>query len=107
VGESSDGSMGGMGGGAGLGDGEEELGSSKYSRGRHLDNEIDSDSLPSVRSVYEDATDADGNKVDMLSPTRGVRPGDDEEDERGKRSSYLKEEEFWNTAQRIVPPVIQ
>ncbi|HTJ68066.1 MAG TPA: WXG100 family type VII secretion target [Actinospica sp.] len=101
----------GMGrGGAGMGGDEEDLGSSRYSRGRYLgvEDEEDSRSMSPVRSVYEDATDADGNKVNMMGPgRRGMADGDDEEDERGKRASYLKEDEFWNNAQRIVPPVIQ
>jgi len=101
---------GGMGGGAGgLGAGEEDLGSSRYSRGRYFDTEEnDSPALSRVRSVYEDATDAAGNKLNMMAPERpGTAQGDDEEDERGKRPSYLKEDEFWNTARRIVPPVIE
>jgi uncharacterized protein YukE len=101
----------GMGrGGAGMGGDEEDLGSSRYSRGRYLgvDEEVEPRSAAPVRSVYEDATDADGNKVNMMgSGRRGTAQGDDEEDERRKRPSYLKEDEFWNDAQRIVPPVIQ
>ena len=103
------GSMGrGMGGG-GLGSGDEELASSKYSRGRYIGatEEDDNPSLSPVRSAFEDATDADGNKVDMMGSGRSGASGDDEEDERGKRPSYLKEDEFWKNAQRIVPPVIQ
>ena len=113
-GESSENGMGGsmgrgMGGSGGAG--EEELGSSKYTRGRYL-GEMEEDDSPSsasaVRSAYEDATDADGNKVNMMgSGRRGTAQADDEEDERGKRPSYLKEDEFWSNAQRIVPPVIQ
>jgi uncharacterized protein YukE len=103
------GSMGrGMGGGSGAG--EEDLGSSKYSRGRFIGQteEDDSSSLSPVRSVFEDATDADGNKVNMMaSGRRGATPEDDEEDERNKRPAYLKEDEFWKNAERIVPPVIQ
>jgi hypothetical protein len=102
------GSMGrGMGGGFGSGD--EELASSKYSRGRYIGTteEDDSPSLSPVRSAFEDATDADGNKVDMMGSGRSGASGEDEEDERGKRPSYLKEDEFWKNAQRIVPPVIQ
>ncbi len=97
-------------GGAGMGGDEEDLGSSRYSRGRYLgvDEEDNVRSSSPVRSVYEDATDADGNKVNMMgSGRRGSAQGDDEEDERRKRPSYLKEDEFWNDAQRIVPPVIQ
>jgi uncharacterized protein YukE len=101
----------GMGrGGAGMGGDEEDLGSSRYSRGRYLGVEEEDNvrSSSPVRSVYDDATDADGNKVNMMgSGRRGTAQGDDEEDERRKRPSYLKEDEFWNDAQRIVPPVIQ
>lgn len=67
----------GMGGGmgrgmGGAGGGEEELGSSKYSRGRFIGQmeEDDSSSLPPVRSAFEGATDADGNKVDMMGSGR-------------------------------------
>ena len=98
---------GGMGRGMGAGSEDEDLGSSRYSRGRFFDEENDDSSQSPVRSVYEDATDAAGNKVNMMAPGhRGVRE-DDEEDEREKRPSYLKEDEFWKNAQRIVPPVIQ
>lgn len=101
----------GMGrGGAGMGGDEEDLGSSRYSRGRYLgvEDEEGNRSTSPVRSVYDEATDADGNKVNMMgSGRRGTAQGDDEEDERRKRPSYLKEDEFWNDAQRIVPPVIQ
>jgi hypothetical protein len=58
--------------------------------------------------VYEDATDAQGNKLNLLTPAR--RSGsqvEDDEDERGKRSPHLKEDESWDSAQRIVPPVIR
>jgi hypothetical protein len=99
----------GRGMGGGLGSGDEELASSKYSRGRYIGvtEEDDNPSLSPVRSAFEDATDADGNKVDMMGSGRSGASGDDEEDERGKRPSYLKEDEFWKNAQRIVPPVIQ
>ena len=109
--ESENGMGRGMGrGGAGMGGDEEDLGSSRYSRGRYLgvNEEDDVRSSSPIRSVYDDATDADGNKVNMMgSGRRGSTQSDDEEDERGKRASYLKEDEFWNDAQRIVPPVIQ
>jgi uncharacterized protein YukE len=99
---------GGMGRGMGMGSEDEELGSSRYSRGRFFEEEDDdSSSLSPVRSVYENATDAEGNKVNMMAPGRRGVQEDDEEDERGKRLSYLKEDEFWKNAQRIVPPVIQ
>ena len=103
----------GMGGGMGRGMGgmggeDEELGPSRYSRGRFFDEEDDdSGSSSPVRSVYENATDADGNRVNMMGPGRRGVQDEDEEDERGKRPSYLKEDEFWKNAQRIVPPVIQ
>ena len=109
AGETSETGMGGgMGRGMGMGADEEELGSSRYSRGRFFDEEDDdSSSLSPVRSVYEDATDADGNKVNMMGPGRRGVQDEDEEDEPGKRPSYLKEDDFWKNAQRIVPPVIQ
>lgn len=100
----------GRGGGRSGGSSEEELGSSKYTRGRYIGATEDGErsSTSPVRSVYEDATDADGNRVNMTGAgRRGLASADDEEDERGKRPSYLKEDEFWNNAQRIVPPVIQ
>lgn len=111
-GEGSESGMGGSTGRGmgGAGAGEEDLGSSKYTRGRYIGamEEDEGRSLSPVRSVYESATDADGNKVNMMgSGRRGATPQDDEEDERNKRPSYLKEDEFWNNAQRIVPPVIQ
>ena len=107
-GETSETGMGGgMGRGMGMGAEDEELGSSRYSRGRFFDEEDDDSSLSPVRSVYEDATDADGNRVNMMAPGRRGVPEDDEEDERQKRPAYLKEDEFWKNAQRIVPPVIQ
>ena len=110
AGETSETGMGagGMGRGMGMGADDEDLGSSRYSRGRFFDEEDDdSSSLSPVRSVYEDATDADGNKVNMMGPGRRGVQDEDEEDEPGKRPSYLKEDEFWKNAQRIVPPVIQ
>lgn len=108
--ESTAGGSMGRGGARGAGSSEEDLGSSKYTRGRYLGatDEGERSTKSPVRSVYEDATDADGNKVNMTGAgRRGTAPTDDEEDERGKRPSYLKEDEFWNNAQRIVPPVIQ
>jgi uncharacterized protein YukE len=102
------GMAGGMGRGMGMGADDEELGPSRYSRGRFFDEEDNDDGSSSpVRSVYENATDADGNRVNMMGPGRRGVQEDDEEDERGKRPSYLKEDEFWKNAQRIVPPVIQ
>lgn len=92
------------------GSGGEELGPSRYSRGQFLGgDEIDDpgqDLNGRVRSVYEGATDAQGNPLEMMGP--GRRNGErDEDEERGKRPAYLREEEFWNSAQRIVPPVIE
>jgi len=113
-GETSETSMGGGGMGRGMGrgmggmdSGDEELGSSRYSRSRFFDEEDDGSGLSPVRSAYEGATDADGNKVNMMAPGRRGAQEDDEEDEREKRPPYLKEDEFWKNAQRIVPPVIQ
>jgi len=123
----------GGGGGRGGGSAEEELGSSKYSRGRFFDGEepgsgrdewvqpaVGGDESLLVKgggrgsgtgrvtSAYEGATDADGNPLHML---RGVsRPGgnSDEEDERGERPGYLKEDpEWWQSAQRVAPPVVE
>lgn len=108
--ESGAGGSMGRGGARGGGSSEEDLGSSKYTRGRYIGatDEGERSSKSPVRSVYEDATDADGNKVNMTGAgRRGTAPAEDEEDERSKRPSYLKEDEFWNNAQRIVPPVIQ
>lgn len=114
-GEAENPEMMGMGGGRGAGgrggmggEGEEEL-SSKYSRGRYFDGELEESerpSRPSVRSAFENATDGEGNKVNMMGGRRGGA-GEDEEEERGKRPKYLTEDEFWGDAQRVVPPVIQ
>jgi uncharacterized protein YukE len=104
------GAMGGRGGMGGGGSDEELASSSTYSRGRYFDGDPDEDQRPSVssvRSAFEDATDGDGNKVNMMGGRRGSARDEDEEEERGKRPAYLKEDEFWNNAQRIVPPVIQ
>jgi hypothetical protein len=95
----------------GLGAGAQESRSSRYlPPGSYLDpvEEGNSISLAPVRSAFEDATDALGNPVDMMTAGRHSSVQDhDEEDERGKRPPYLKEDAFWNSAQRIVPPVIQ
>jgi hypothetical protein len=128
--------MHGMGGGrrgGGGSAGEEELGSSKYSRGRFFGGEEPgaggeewiqpsiggNESLlvkesgrgagtGRVASAYDGATDADGNPLHMM---RGVgRPGAsrDEDDERGERPDYLKEDpEWWQSAQKVAPPVIE
>lgn len=118
--------------GAGAAAGDEELGPSKYSRGRFFGGDepgavSDIWSQPSiggnesllisngksasatgrVRSAYDGATDAEGNPLHM---TRGVaaRGGHrDEDDERGQRPGYLKEDpEWWQSAQKVAPPVI-
>ncbi len=128
--------MHGMGGGrrgGGGSAGEEELGSSKYSRGRFFGGEEPgaggeewiqpsiggNESLlvkesgrgagtGRVASAYDGATDADGNPLHMM---RGVgRPGAsrDEDDERGERPDYLKEDpEWWQSAQKVAPPVVE
>lgn len=113
-GESSESMMGGAGRGGrggGLGGEEEESStSSKYSRGRFFDGEAEMRERParsSVRSVFENATDGEGNKVDMMGGRRGSMGGEDEEEERAKRPKYLTEDEFWDGAQRVVPPLIQ
>lgn len=108
--ESMTGMRGGRGRGGMGGESEEEGSSSKYSRGRYFDGEGEESERPSrapVRSVFENATDGDGKKVNMMGGRRGGAAGEDEEEEGGKRPSFLTEDEFWNTAQRVVPPVIQ
>lgn len=77
--------------------------------GSYLDpvEEADSAPLSQVRSAFEDATDAWGNPVDMMTAGRRRSVDRDQDDERGKRPKYLKEHEFWNSEQRIVPPVIE
>ena len=105
-------SMGGMRGRGGMGGGsgeDEELSSSKYSRGRYFDDDLEEGarpSRPSVRSAFDDATDSEGNPVNMAGGRRGSA-AEDEEEERGKRPKYLTEDEFWGNSQRVVPPVIQ
>lgn len=108
--ESSETGMSNATGVGGAGAGEENLGSSRYSRGRYFDEVEQDEARPlasSVRSVYEEATDMQGNKLNLLAPGGRGAARDDEQDERGKRPSYVKEDESWNNAQRIVPPVIQ
>jgi hypothetical protein len=120
--------------GGGSGAGEEDLGSSKYSRGRFFGGDepgaVGDDWVqPSVggnesllvkgggrgsgtgrvASAYEGATDAEGNPLHMMGGAgrRGVNR-DDEEDERGERPGYLKEDpEWWQSAQRVAPPVVE
>lgn len=80
--------------------------SSRYGRGRYFDEPADEDApMPAVRSVFEDATDGQGNSLNLLSRRSAL--GRDDRDERGKRPSNLKEDGSWDSAQRIVPPVIE
>lgn len=95
--------MGGLGGGSGVGGNER---SSSRTRGRYFDEPEEEEPLtPRVRSVYEDATDGQGNSLNLLSRRRAA--GRDDEDGRGKRPSNLREDGSWDSAQRIVPPVIE
>jgi WXG100 family type VII secretion target len=121
------------GGGAGGGD-EEELGSSRYSRGRYFGGEeagagrdewvqpsVGGDESLIVRdgsrgsgtgrvtSAYDGATDADGNPIGHRMGFGGRRGGSsDEDEERGERPAYLKEDpEWWKSAQKVAPPVIE
>ncbi|MBS2963292.1 WXG100 family type VII secretion target [Actinocrinis puniceicyclus] len=125
----------GMGGGrqGGGASGEEELGSSRYSRGRFFGGD-EPGSAPEewvqpsiggnesllvndgargsgtgrVTSAYDGATDADGNPLHMTQGIgrRGVSR--DEDEERRERPDYLKEDpEWWQSAQRVAPPVIE
>jgi WXG100 family type VII secretion target len=134
-GEEQAGMRGGMGGrrGGGAGGGEEELGSSKYSRGRFFGDDDPrggeewvqpsvggNESLlvkgggrgsgtGRVTSAYDGATDVEGNPLHMFGGAgrRGVNRTDDE-DERGERPDYLKEDpEWWQSAQRVAPPVVE
>jgi uncharacterized protein YukE len=136
-GEGQSGMQGGMGGRRGAGGGagdEEELGSSKYSRGRYFGGEepgsgrdewvqpsVGGDESLIVRngqrgsgsgrvtSAYDGATDADGNPVSHRMGFGGRRGGSsDEDEERGERPAYLKEDpEWWKSAQKVAPPVIE
>lgn len=121
------------GAGGGAGD-EEELGSSKYSRGRYFGGEesgsgrdewvqpsVGGDESLIVRngprgsgtgrvtSAYDGATDADGNPLGRRMGFGGRRgAGSDEDEERGERPDYLKEDpEWWKSAQKVAPPVIE
>jgi uncharacterized protein YukE len=61
-----------------------------------------------IISVYEGSTDLDGNTLGMIGG--GARPlGTRKEDDvRGQRPGYLKEDpEWWKSAQPIVPSVIE
>ncbi len=121
---------GGRGGGGAMS--EEELGSSKYSRGRFFGGDEPGEVSehwvqPSVggnesllvkdgksgsgtgrvRSAYDGATDAEGNPLHMLR-SAAARGGRDEDDERGQRPDYLKEDpEWWQSAERVAPPVVE
>ena len=98
------GALGGLGAGSGA-DGRRS-GSSRYTRGRYFDEPADEQpSLPSVRSVFEDATDEQGNSLNLLSGRRAS--GRDKQGERGKRPPNPKEDRSWDSARRIVPPVIE
>jgi WXG100 family type VII secretion target len=125
---------GGRRGGAGGGIEEEELGSSKYSRGRFFGGEeagtgreewvqpaVGGDESLLVKggghgsgtgrvtSAYDGATDADGKPLQMARGAgRRIGDSDDEDDERGQRPDYLKEDpEWWQSAQRVAPPVVE
>jgi uncharacterized protein YukE len=132
--EQQTGGVRGAGGRGGAGGDEEELESSKYSRGRFFggdepDPARDEWIQPAVggdesllvkgsghgsgtgrvTSAYQDATDADGNPLHLLRGVgrRGIG-GEDEEDERGERPGYLKEDpEWWQSAQEVAPPVVE
>jgi hypothetical protein len=119
--------------GTGAASGDGELGPSKYSRGRFFGDDepgavseiwtqpsvggneslLISNGKPGsgvgrVRSAYDGATDAEGNPLHM---TRGVATrgsSHDEDDERGERPGYLKEDpEWWQSAQKVAPPVVE
>jgi uncharacterized protein YukE len=119
--------------GAGAAGGEEDLGSSKYSRGRFFGGDepgevsdiwtqpsvggneslLIKDGKPSsgvgrVRSAYEGATDAEGNPLHMARGIAARGSNRDEDDERGERPGYLKEDpEWWQSAQKVAPPVVE
>jgi uncharacterized protein YukE len=128
------GGMGRGGGGAGAGD---ETYNSQYSRGQYLSDEegsgfatqdwqspaiggdesllipsqVDDAAGPSgqVTSVYDGATDAQGRPMSggMGMGGRRGQSGDDEEEERGRRPAYLKEDaEWWQSGQQYNPPVV-
>lgn len=126
--------MQGMGGrrGGGGSSSEEELGSSKYSRGRFFGGDEpgagDEWVQPSiggnesllvkdsgrgagtsrVTSAYDGATDADGNPLRMIRGGGRGGASRDEDDERGERPDYLKEDpEWWQSAQQVAPPVVE
>lgn len=112
---------------------EEELGSSKYSRGRYFGGDepgtiseewiqpsiggneslLVKDGKPGsgtgrVRSAYDGATDAEGNPLNMMRGAAARSGSRDEDDERGERPGYLKEDpEWWQSAQKVAPPVVE
>ncbi len=112
---------------------EEQFGTSKYSRGRFFGGEEPGEAderwvQPSVggnesllvkegkagantgrvRSAYDGATDAEGNPLHMLRGGGARIGGRGQDDERGERPEYLKEDsESWQSAQRVAPPVIE
>jgi uncharacterized protein YukE len=112
--------------------GEEELGSSKYSRGKFFGGDEPGSGeeewvQPSiggnesllvkdsgrgagtgrVTSAYDGATDADGNPLRMARGVGRRGASRDEDDERGERPDYLKEDpEWWQSAQQVAPPVV-
>lgn len=121
------------GGGGGFGE-EEELGSSRYTRGRYFGGEEpgsgrDEWVQPSVggdeslivgngpggsrpgrvTSAYDGATDVEGNPVGHRMGFGGRRGGSsDDDEERGERPDYLREDpEWWKSAQKVTPPVIE
>lgn len=75
--------------GEGAGDLDSDGGSSQYSRGQQLGDDEDGGEagpLPPVRSVYENATDAEGNPLSLHVAARGLRARDqDEKDEQARR----------------------
>lgn len=119
--------------GAGATSDGEQLGSSKYSRGRYFGGdepgEVNEDWIqPSVggnesllvedgksgsgtgrvRSAYDGATDAEGNPLNMMRGGAARGGYRDDDDERGERPGYLKEDpEWWQSAQEVAPPVIE
>lgn len=124
----------GMGGRRGGGSSsEEELGSSKYSRGKFFGGDeagsgeeewvqpsiggneslLVKDSgrgagTGRVTSAYDGATDADGNPLRMVRGAGRSGASRDEDDERGERPDYLKEDpEWWQSAQKVAPPVVE
>ena len=120
-------------GAGGAGSEGEQLGSSKYSRGRFFGGDEPSEvseiwTQPSVgpnesllikdarlgptagrvRSAYDGATDAEGNPLHMMRGAGSRGGSHDEDDERGERPRWLKEDpEWWQSAQKVAPPVVE